>query len=240
MFTYEENTIQPLRTTGQCHCLHHINLLLLTCEGKWHYCLITNLNRFKSRNNRHTAQLFYCSYCLRGFSKNTLLLEHQQHCSQHEARISKCANSVIKRCAKTIDTLNPLSFIREILSTIEPMNFTEKHDNLIMIATHCCLCKKSSLLMIGFTARLSDITIIWQERSLDRPVTVVISIVNKLPSFPWYFTTWKTLMLTFYVNIWVNSKITDLTASLKILKGTSVSLSAHCDSLTVSSFCQLL
>jgi hypothetical protein len=32
--------------------------------------------------------------------------------------------------------------IKEILSTIEPMDLTEEHDDLIINATHCCLCKK--------------------------------------------------------------------------------------------------
>ncbi|XP_053380054.1 uncharacterized protein LOC123531918 [Mercenaria mercenaria] len=218
IFAYEDDSIVPLRITEKRNRLHHVNLLWLTCEETSHYCLITNLNRFLSRTNRHTGQLYFCPYCLHGFRKETSLQEHQQYCSRHEAqrielpipgendilefkdyektlkvpfviyadfetinmKLHTCAPnhkhsaatpttklevcgfgykvvceddrytkpSVIYRgedaSSKFIESLlQEQEEIQEILSTVEPMQITDEHDDLITNAVDCCICKKT-------------------------------------------------------------------------------------------------
>ncbi|XP_052779407.1 uncharacterized protein LOC128216784 [Mya arenaria] len=216
VFAYEDESIVPLRITEQRHRLHHVNLLWLMHEEKSHYCLITNLNRFLSRTKTHNNQLYFCSYCLHGFSKERSLQEHEQYCSTHEAqrvelpiagqndilefkdyektltvpfviyadfetinrKLHTCspnpeqsattATSKLEVCGfgykvvcedkqytkpsviyrgedagkKFIESLlKEQEDIQEILSTIEPMQITEEHNDLIENATHCCICK---------------------------------------------------------------------------------------------------
>lgn len=86
VFTYENDGIVPLRITEKYNSLHHINLLWLKYEENSHYCLISDLNRFLSRTNKHKSQLYFCPYCLHGFHKDTLLQEHKRYCSRHGAQ----------------------------------------------------------------------------------------------------------------------------------------------------------
>ncbi|MCG7869684.1 MAG: DNA polymerase, partial [Candidatus Thiodiazotropha taylori] len=86
VFAYEDKTIVPLRITEKLQRAHHANLLWLTCEGKSHYCLIKNLNRFLSQMNRNKNQMYFCPYCLHGFCKETSLQEHKMYCSRHGAQ----------------------------------------------------------------------------------------------------------------------------------------------------------
>lgn len=217
VFTYDEKIIVPLRITEKSQRSHHVNLLWLTCDGKSHYCLIKDLYRFLSRTNKHRNQMFFCPYCVHGFSKKISLQEHIKYCSRHGAqRIElpiKEENDVLQfkdyektlktpfviyadteTIIKKLDTCQPnpnsssstpltklevCGFgykvvcederytkpaaiyrgndagrrliecllreeeeIRDILSNIEPMDITEEHEDLIEMATECCLCKK--------------------------------------------------------------------------------------------------
>lgn len=86
VFTYEDESILPLRITEQHNRTHHVNLLWLKRGDKSHYCLIKNLNRFLSRTKTHRGQTFFCSYCLHGFQRERSLSKHQQYCSSHGAQ----------------------------------------------------------------------------------------------------------------------------------------------------------
>ena len=83
VFAYEQETIVPLRITERTQREHHVNLLWLTYEGKSHYCLIKDFNRFLSRTNKHSSQVYFCPYCLHGFYRETSLQEHKIYCSRH-------------------------------------------------------------------------------------------------------------------------------------------------------------
>ena len=217
VFTYEDKTIVPLRITKHRNRLHHVNVLWLSNEENSHYCLITDLNRFLSRTKTHRSQMYFCSYCLHGFCKETAFHEHQSNCSTHGAQRVELPvvgkNDVLKfnDYEKTLkvpfviyadfETINRKLYtcmpnpklsattpttkldvcgfgykvvcednrytkpivvyrgedageklmeylleeqeqIKEILSTIEPMETTDELDEFLANATHCCLCKK--------------------------------------------------------------------------------------------------
>ena len=62
---------------------NHVNLLVIEKEEKSHYCLIRNLNRMLSQENKHHGQTHFCTNCLHGFSKKSLLDNHIELCKEH-------------------------------------------------------------------------------------------------------------------------------------------------------------
>ena len=83
VFSFDNESIVPLRVTNYSNRLHHVNLLWLKTVEASHYCLITDLNRFLARTNKHKAKMYFCPYCLHGFVRQDLLHEHKTYCSSH-------------------------------------------------------------------------------------------------------------------------------------------------------------
>ena len=83
VFAYEDKEIIPLKITKHVTRQHHVNLLLLKTEKVSHYCLIKNLNRFLSRTKKRKSQMYFCSYCLHGFTTEKVLNDHTTYCSLH-------------------------------------------------------------------------------------------------------------------------------------------------------------
>ena len=81
----EDLQIYPLRiskNTGPTH----VDLLFLACEGKQHYCWIKSLSRLLgSQISEHGHELFFCRRCLSHFSRQDLLDDHLEYCSQKDA-----------------------------------------------------------------------------------------------------------------------------------------------------------
>ena len=62
----------------------HVNLLLLEKDGKTHYCLIKDLNKMLYNQSKHKARKYFCTNCLHGFNKQSLLDNHKVICTKHD------------------------------------------------------------------------------------------------------------------------------------------------------------
>jgi hypothetical protein len=82
VFGYEDKELFPLYITKDKKDIH-VNLLLFSNDDTRHYCLIRNLSRLLNNLTRHNGQAYYCNYCLHGFVREDLLLDHEPHCSKH-------------------------------------------------------------------------------------------------------------------------------------------------------------
>lgn len=82
LYGFEERELFPIYIT-ECKREKHVNLLLISNSETMHYCLITNLNRFLSSLTKHNGKMFYCNYCLHGFFREDLLIEHEPLCSKN-------------------------------------------------------------------------------------------------------------------------------------------------------------
>lgn len=71
---------------------NHVNLLHIANNETRHYCLIRNLNRLLSSLTKKKAQKYFCEYCLHGFIREDLLLDHEPHCSKHGPQKIKLPN----------------------------------------------------------------------------------------------------------------------------------------------------
>ena len=61
----------------------HVNLLLISKGSTQHYCLIKDLNRLLSHQNKHSGKTHFCPYCLHGFIRGDLLQNHLLYCKHH-------------------------------------------------------------------------------------------------------------------------------------------------------------
>ena len=61
----------------------HVNLLLINKGSTQHYCLIKDLNRLLSHQNKHSGKTHFCPYCLHGFIRGDLLQNHLLYCKHH-------------------------------------------------------------------------------------------------------------------------------------------------------------
>ena len=82
MFGYEDESYYPLYISKDQKDTH-VNLLLIQNHESSHYCLIKNLNKMLSSENKHNGETFFCTHCLHGFSRKDLLLKHQSLCQIH-------------------------------------------------------------------------------------------------------------------------------------------------------------
>jgi hypothetical protein len=57
----------PLYVSPHRGRLHHVNLLLLSSHGKFHYTLIRNLSRLVAGRTNHVGKTYVCPYCLHPF-----------------------------------------------------------------------------------------------------------------------------------------------------------------------------
>ena len=49
-------------------------------ETKYHYCRISNLNRPLYDQTKHKCKTYFCDCCLYGFTKEDLLIKHEENC----------------------------------------------------------------------------------------------------------------------------------------------------------------
>ena len=75
-----KSCIYPVYVTGEKN-RHHVNLLLISDNDKFHYILIKNMSRLLCTNH-NIGQKFFCDYCLHGFYKESSLLNHVDDCSK--------------------------------------------------------------------------------------------------------------------------------------------------------------
>ena len=91
VFRYEENDLFPVYISeGKKE--QHINLHLISNKGTNHYCLIRNLHRLLSSQTKHNGRRFYCNYCLYGFAREDLLLDHEPNCRKNGFQKIKLQN----------------------------------------------------------------------------------------------------------------------------------------------------
>ena len=76
-----ETCIYPVYVTSEKSRQHHINLLLISYNDKFHYVLIKNMSRLLCTNHKN-GQRYFCNYCLHGFYKESSLLNHIDDCSK--------------------------------------------------------------------------------------------------------------------------------------------------------------
>ena len=81
VFGYVSKEIFPLRITRQMGRKHHINLLHLQKGDLSHYCLIRNLNTYLYRTKSHKDVTYFCPYCLNGFIREDLMMNHKEFCA---------------------------------------------------------------------------------------------------------------------------------------------------------------
>lgn len=91
VFGYEQKELFPVYITKEKK-ENHVNLLPIANNETRHYCLIRNLNRLLSSLTRRKAQKYFCEYCLHGFIREDLLLDHEPHCSKHGPQKIKLPN----------------------------------------------------------------------------------------------------------------------------------------------------
>ncbi|VDI48620.1 Hypothetical predicted protein [Mytilus galloprovincialis] len=66
--------------------MRHVDLLFQTSDSKQHYCWIKSLSRLLgSQISEHGHELFFCRRCLNHFSRQDILDEHMEYCSQKDA-----------------------------------------------------------------------------------------------------------------------------------------------------------
>ena len=82
VFGYEGKEVFPIRITPERYD-QHVNLLLYSDGDKSHYCCIRDLNRLLNDQKTNTHRHFFCDYCLYGFTKESLLLDHRPYCRIH-------------------------------------------------------------------------------------------------------------------------------------------------------------
>ena len=82
VFGYEKGEVIPIHITTE-RFVRHVNLLILDDGKKQHYCCVRDLNRLLSSQNKHKACTYFCSYCLHGFTKESLLEDHIPYCQIH-------------------------------------------------------------------------------------------------------------------------------------------------------------
>ena len=61
----------------------HVNLLLIHSGDNHHYCLIKNLDRLLSHQNKHYGHTYFCPYCLHGYTSKELEAKHRPYCEIH-------------------------------------------------------------------------------------------------------------------------------------------------------------
>ena len=82
LFGYEQRELFPLYITKEKK-EHRVNLLLISNNETKHYCLIRKLIRLLRSLTKYKCKKYFCEYCLHGFVREDLLLEHEPHCSKN-------------------------------------------------------------------------------------------------------------------------------------------------------------
>lgn len=82
VFGYEKRDIFPIHITKH-RFEQHVNLLMISDQKKYHYCWIKDLNRLLADQHSHHSRYYYCPYCLHGFTKERLLVDHEPYCQTH-------------------------------------------------------------------------------------------------------------------------------------------------------------
>ena len=83
VFGYDacNKAIYPIRVVSTSNT-NHADLLLISEGEKQHYCLIRNFSRLVgSQISKHDGRMYFCKFCLHGFSRIDLLESHEPDCS---------------------------------------------------------------------------------------------------------------------------------------------------------------
>jgi len=87
VFVYENKDVIPVYTSKYCNQRpHHVNLLLLAKEDKYHYTLVKSLSRLVGDRTKYNGKTFICPYCLHPFSYEHCLENHLPQCSRYPAQ----------------------------------------------------------------------------------------------------------------------------------------------------------
>ena len=81
LFGFEKEVFPIHITQGRYD--KHINLLLHSEGLVSHYSCIRDLNRLLNDQKSDTHRHFFCDYCLHGFTKESLLIDHRPYCQIH-------------------------------------------------------------------------------------------------------------------------------------------------------------
>ena len=80
----DEHQFVPIRTSKFCNQRkHHVILLMLTDQDKFHYTSVQSLSRLVSGRTKHQHKTYVCRYCLHPFANEDVLNEHEPVCSRH-------------------------------------------------------------------------------------------------------------------------------------------------------------
>ena len=79
VFGYEDGQPFPIHISKETF-EDHLNLLLITKDGKKHYVLNKELNTFMYNQSKHNERKHFCMYCLQCFSSERVLANHVNNC----------------------------------------------------------------------------------------------------------------------------------------------------------------
>ena len=79
LFGYEEKQKFPIYISQEKY-QDHMELLLINNDGKNHYVLIKNFNKFMFDQTKNNCKKHFCMYCLQCFSREDVLTEHINNC----------------------------------------------------------------------------------------------------------------------------------------------------------------
>ena len=84
VYEYTDNNVYPLYVSKlqdkDCDVRGKVDLLLLSMNGKKHYCLINDISRLLREQGGFSNKRYYCRFCLHGFTTNKLLDNHIELC----------------------------------------------------------------------------------------------------------------------------------------------------------------
>jgi len=87
LYLDDERQIVPIHTSKFCNQRkHHVNLLMLSDQDKFHYTSVQSLSRLVSCQTNRVGKTHVCQYCLHPFAKEDVLNEHLSACSQHQSQ----------------------------------------------------------------------------------------------------------------------------------------------------------
>jgi len=76
--------LYPLYVTKNRDRAHHVNLLLLEDDDKYHYTLITDLSRLVFGRTKSNDKCWVCDYCLHPFTREDTYVRHLDDCKIHK------------------------------------------------------------------------------------------------------------------------------------------------------------
>ena len=81
----KDEGVYPLRISRNTG-LRHVDLMFLTNAETQHYCWVKSLSRLLTAQvTEHDGEAYFCCWCLNHFTRQDILDQHMEYCSQKKA-----------------------------------------------------------------------------------------------------------------------------------------------------------